>query len=61
MSTNRKPFVGIYLELHFIVVLLGFTAILGKLITISSVEVVLYRTLLASLGIFCVLFFMKKR
>jgi drug/metabolite transporter (DMT)-like permease len=61
MSTNQKPFVGIYLELHFIVVLLGFTAILGKMISISSVEVVLYRTLLASLGIFFVLFFMKKK
>jgi len=39
-----------YLKLHFIVVLWGFTAILGLLITIPAVEMVLYRTLLAALG-----------
>ncbi len=39
-----------YLKLHFIVFLWGFTAILGLLISIPSVEMVLYRTLLAALG-----------
>ncbi len=37
-----------YLKLHFIVFLFGFTAILGKLISLPSVEMVFYRTLLAS-------------
>ena len=35
--------------LHFIVLIWGFTAILGKLITIPAVELVFYRTLIASL------------
>lgn len=39
-----------YLKLHFIVFLWGFTAILGLLISIPTVEMVLYRTLLASFG-----------
>jgi len=39
-----------YLKLHFIVFLWGFTAILGLLISIPSVEMVLYRTLLAAIG-----------
>ena len=37
-----------FLELHFIVFLWGFTAILGKLITVPAVELVLYRTLVAT-------------
>lgn len=42
-----------YLLLHFIVFIWGFTAILGKLIQISALELVFYRTLFAfvSLGI----------
>src|SRR6478609_102490 len=39
-----------YLKLHFIVFLWGFTAVLGKLVTIPSVEMVFYRTLLAAIG-----------
>ncbi|MBX2946454.1 MAG: DMT family transporter [Cyclobacteriaceae bacterium] len=39
-----------YLKLHFIVFLWGFTAILGLLISIPTVEMVFYRTLLAALG-----------
>jgi drug/metabolite transporter (DMT)-like permease len=46
--------VKIYFKLHFIVFILGFTAILGNLITVSSISVVFYRTLIASL----VLYFM---
>ncbi len=39
-----------YFKLHFIVFLWGFTAVLGKLISIPSVEMVFYRTLLAAIG-----------
>lgn len=39
-----------YLKLHFIVLLWGATAILGKLISIPAVEMVFYRTLLAAAG-----------
>jgi drug/metabolite transporter (DMT)-like permease len=37
-----------YFKLHFIVFLFGFTAILGKLVSIPAVEMVFYRTLLAA-------------
>lgn len=46
-----------YLKLHFIVFLWGFTAILGLLISIPSVEMVLYRTLLATGGMALVILF----
>lgn len=39
-----------YLKLHFIVLLFGFTAILGKLVSLPAVEMVFFRTLLASIG-----------
>lgn len=48
-----------YLQLHFIVFLWGFTAVLGKLITIPSVEMVFYRTLLASTGMAVLILFMR--
>jgi drug/metabolite transporter (DMT)-like permease len=38
-------------HLHFIVLIWGFTAILGLLITIPAVELVFYRTLIAALGL----------
>jgi drug/metabolite transporter (DMT)-like permease len=41
-----------YFKLHFIVFLFGFTAILGKLVSIPAVEMVFYRTLLAAAGMF---------
>ncbi|MBD2766518.1 DMT family transporter [Hymenobacter sp. BT664] len=40
-----------YLKLHFIVLLWGFTAILGKLLTVPPVELVFWRTLLAAVGL----------
>ena len=40
-----------YLRLHFIVLLWGFTAILGKLISVPPVELVFWRTLLAAGGL----------
>jgi len=39
-----------YLSLHFLVFLWGFTAVLGKLVSIPSMEMVFYRTLLAAIG-----------
>lgn len=39
-----------FFQLHFLVFLWGFTAILGKLISIPAVEMVFFRTLLACLG-----------
>lgn len=46
-SSNFKD----YLLLHFIVLIWGFTAILGLLISLPSLELVFYRTLLATLGV----------
>ncbi|MFA0960522.1 DMT family transporter [Roseivirga sp. BDSF3-8] len=40
-----------YIKLHFIVFIWGFTAILGKLISIPSVEIVFYRVLIAALAL----------
>ncbi len=40
-----------YLKLHFIVLLWGFTAILGKLLTVPPVELVFWRTGLAAAGL----------
>ena len=39
-----------YLKLHFIVFLWGFSAILGKLVSLPAVEMVFYRSILAALG-----------
>lgn len=44
-----------YIQLHFIVLLWGFTAILGVLIHIPAVEMVFYRTLLAAIGLIALL------
>lgn len=48
-----------YLMLHFIVLIWGFTAILGLLISIPSLEIVFYRTLIATL-ILGLIFMWKK-
>lgn len=39
-----------YLKLHFIVLLWGSTAVIGKLISIPAVEMIFYRMMLATLG-----------
>jgi drug/metabolite transporter (DMT)-like permease len=39
-----------YLKLHFIVFLWGFSAIIGKLVTIPAVEMVFYRAIMAVVG-----------
>jgi drug/metabolite transporter (DMT)-like permease len=48
-----------YVNLHFVVFLFGFTAILGKLVTIPAVEMVFYRTLLAAIGMAFLIVIMK--
>ncbi|WP_266204351.1 DMT family transporter [Pontibacter kalidii] len=40
-----------FIELHFVIFLWGFTAILGKLITIPAVELVTVRTLITALAL----------
>jgi drug/metabolite transporter (DMT)-like permease len=47
------------LKLHFIVFLWGFTAVLGKLVLISSVDMVFYRSFLALIGIGALIVFTK--
>lgn len=39
-----------YVKLHFIVFLWGFSAILGKLVSIPAVEMVFFRSILAAIG-----------
>lgn len=48
-----------YVQLHFIVLIWGLTAILGLLINISAVAVVFYRTLFATIILFFILYFWK--
>jgi len=48
-----------YLHLHLIVFIWGFTAILGKLLTIDAIPLVWYRMLLASILIFVYIKFKK--
>lgn len=56
MTQERKDFAF----LHFIVLIWGFTAILGVLISLPSVEMVFYRTMIASLGLVVVVLLAKK-
>lgn len=49
-----------YLKLHFLIFLWGFTAILGLLVKIPAIEMVIYRTLVASLGMGALILFFKK-
>ena len=46
-----------FLKLHFIVFLWGFSAILGKLVTIAALEMVWYRSIFAALGMGAVIYF----
>lgn len=49
-----------YLKLHFIVVILGLTAILGQLTDVSALGVVFFRTLIAAAGIGLWMLYKKK-
>ena len=57
---NTKPLPKDYLKLHLIVVILGFTAILGRLTEVSTLGVVFFRTFLAAAGMWTVAQFQKK-
>lgn len=48
MKTTFKD----YFTLHFVVLIFGFTAILGQLISIHTVGLVFFRTLLATIGFY---------
>lgn len=54
-----NPALKDYLMLHFVVLIWGFTAILGLLISLPALELVFYRTLIASVGV-AFLFLVKK-
>lgn len=49
-----------YLHLHFIVMVWGFTAVLGQLISLGPVVLVFYRTSLAAIGLLILLLLFKK-
>jgi drug/metabolite transporter (DMT)-like permease len=49
-----------YLHLHFLVLIWGFTAIVGLMVTISPVALVFYRTLFAATGLGLIIFFKQK-
>jgi len=55
MSTSLPPHphasLRDYLQLHLVILAWGFTAILGKLISIPALEVTVWRTFLAALGL----------
>lgn len=48
-----------YFKLHFIVFLWGFSAILGKLVSLPAVEMVFYRSILAAAGMGAVIYFTR--
>lgn len=56
MTQENKDFAF----LHFIVLIWGFTAILGVLIDLPSVEMVFFRTVIASIGLAVLIAFRKK-
>jgi drug/metabolite transporter (DMT)-like permease len=48
---EKHPTFADYAKLHAVILIWGFTGILGKLITVSSISIVWYRTLIAFLSI----------
>ncbi len=50
-----------HLHLHFIVLIYGFTGILGKLISLPAADLVFYRMFLAAIGMFGVVVVTKKQ
>jgi drug/metabolite transporter (DMT)-like permease len=57
---SATPRLSSYLQLHFLVLIWGFTAILGLLVSVAPTALVLYRTAFAALGLAVVVFFQKK-
>ncbi len=47
-----KPTFKDYFTLHFVILIFGFTAVLGKLISVHTLGLIFFRTLLASLGFY---------
>lgn len=56
----QSSFVKDYILLHFIVLIWGFSAILGLLISLPPLELVFYRTLIATAGVALVMVLQKK-
>lgn len=50
-----------YLHLHFLVLIWGFTAIVGLMVSVSPIALVFYRTFLAGLGLAVVMLIKKKK
>ncbi|GLU53299.1 DMT family transporter [Dyadobacter frigoris] len=50
-----------YLHLHFLVMIWGFTAIVGLMVSVSPIALVFYRTFLAALGLAVVMLVKKKK
>ncbi|WP_159468251.1 DMT family transporter [Dyadobacter sp. 3J3] len=50
-----------YLHLHFLVLIWGFTAIVGLMVSVSPIALVFYRTFLAGLGLAVVMLVKKKK
>lgn len=50
-----------YLHLHFLVLIWGFTAIVGLMVSVSPIALVFYRTFLAGLGLAVVMLVRKKK
>jgi len=59
MSATKPEFKD-YLQLHFLVIIWGFTAILGLLVSISPLGLTFYRTLMASVGLAVVLWLRRE-
>lgn len=62
MNNPPKPSFADYLHLHFLVLIWGFTAILGKLVNpdLSRLSLTFFRTLLAAIGLALVLWLRKE-
>ncbi|MEQ6118255.1 DMT family transporter [Reichenbachiella sp. MALMAid0571] len=55
MTDSHPSLFRPYLHLHFLVFVWSFTAILGKLISIPSLEIVFYRTLFTCISLFVII------
>jgi len=56
----EKDIVKYNLMLHVVVLILGFTAILGKLISLPAYELVWYRMMIAVMALLVILAFRKQ-
>jgi len=60
MVVLKKDLLFTWLSLHLVVLIYGFTAILGKLIAIPALELVWYRMMIAILTFFIYLKFRRE-